>query len=186
MTSTYEGLLLGGLGYLTGNLPQLLSSTTLAAPAASVTYTVASQFNRVMCDWRAMCNAAVTVANMQVQFNGDTASHYLWQDVQGSSSTPNANSPGAATTYIAQGNVPGTSAATDYFASGSFIVDGCIQGNTFMTVHGTSCAFVNTTTSYAGTYAGQYLAAVQLTSITLFPGSGSFTAGSQFTFYGLA
>lgn len=183
-----DGLSAGAYGdvqYILGNFVQPVGSVTLAVAAANVTYTVVNAFNRVWCTWRAASSFAATNETIAAQFNADSGSHYLWQDLQGINSTAAGSSPGAATTSIVVGQVPGASATANYFGSGDFLVDGCNQSASFMTTQGTGTTFISTSSTINGVYSGQYNVLAKLTSITLIPGAGNFVAGSQFTFYGM-
>lgn len=170
--------------YLANNIPQLLYETTLGTTGPA-TYTVVIPYNRILCTWYARSSVTGSAFNVDLQMNGDSAAHYLWQITQGNGATATSQGSGGLASFIEIGVVPGTSATANYWGSGQFIVDGANQANTFPTAQGTSCAFASSTSGYMGMYGGQYVELGVITSLALTSTGGSFIAGSQFSFYGL-
>lgn len=187
MTDSLGGVYgLAGLGYVINNQPVLLYATTLAATQATVVYSVTSPYPRIKCIWRARASDAIAAEMIQLRINGASTSSYQWQTNQANNTTVAATDSGGATTSIQVGTVCAASATAGYFSSGEFTVDGADQSATFPTVQGTGTAYVSTSNSYVGVYSGQYNVAALVTSLTLLCQTGSFVAGSQFSFYGLS
>lgn len=175
--------------YATNNLPLLLSTTTLGSSTASVTYNVVNPYNRIMVGWGANGTTAANGVQLQLQMNGNTASTYLWAINQSSTNTVSGSSSSGLASSIQVGTITAGSATTNYWSSGTFFVEGTNQSTHNPTVVGIGTAFAtdaNPPVAWVGTYGGQYVSNVPVTSLTLFPLTGSFNAGSYFAFYGLS
>lgn len=185
MASQLELYLASQNGYLGTVLPQLVSTTTLAAPAATVTYTVTVPYNRIWCVWRANSSNASTVQSLEARINGAATSSYLWQDFQANNATLTGASSGALTTSMILGTVTGTTSTANFFSSGDFLIDGANQSATYVTAQGKSGNFITATNTNLGVFTSQYDVLGVVTSVTLLLSAGNFVAGSQFSFYGL-
>jgi hypothetical protein len=171
--------------YLNGHQPQLLSTVTLGATTASVTYNVVTPYPRILVEWTAACTAS-GAQTLFMQYNGDTtAGHYQWQIIQGSGSSASAGISSTSATGIQIGAVSGTP-TTNYWGSGFALVADAVQSAHFSTCAGSSAAFQTNTSAFSVTFGGQYAQLAPISSVTLVPNSGSFAANSTFTFYGLS
>ena len=185
MASTFETLLLSQYAFLLSSTPQLLSTATLTAPTtASVTYTPTSPVTRILCLWGARSSFAATAVQLYLQMNGDTAAHYTYCANQNNNTTVAGAYSNGLATAIQIGTITAASGNANYWASGMFVVEGADQTTHAVTAQGTGAAVTSNTNMYSGTYSGMWAATTPITSLTLSPASGSFIAGSQFTFYG--
>lgn len=165
--------------------PELLQEVSITSTTAQVTINIPTGFPRVKVHWRARMSDAVAAEQLYLQFNADSANHYLWQVNQANNTTVAATTSAAAVAQIQIGTVTGNSATATYFGSGEFTIDGVSDTSNFKTAQGTGAAFASTTNMWSGTYGGQYLITGTISSFTLFGQSGSFLAGSLVTAYGL-
>jgi hypothetical protein len=184
VASTFETLLLAQYSNLLSSVPQLLSSTTLTGTTASVSYTVVTAFPRILVFWGGSCSASAAAEQLYLQFNADSAAHYLWSVNQNNNATVSGTTGGSLVDQIQIGTITAGTATADYWSSGSFIVEGANQTTHFPTAVGTGTAYTSSTSNYVGVYGGQYVQATPITKVTLLPASGSFNAGSSFSFYG--
>ncbi|ACU71743.1 hypothetical protein Caci_2834 [Catenulispora acidiphila DSM 44928] len=164
----------------------LISSTVLTGTTANMPLFVSSGFNRVQVFWRARGTAAVGAEQLWLQMNGDSGSHYLWQKTETENSTATSASSGGLTTQIQIATMMGANATANYYSSGNFTVDGISDGTGFSTTVGISAAFNTVSDSWSGRFSGQYNVSAIITSLLLFPNSGSFSAGSVFSVYGMS
>lgn len=176
-------LALTNLSQISSSQPQLLSTVTLAATSASVTYTVITPYPRILACWGGSCSGTGAQA-VELTFNGDSASHYVQTQNENATATVSGATTNP-TASIKVGNMPGTGATANYWASGSFLIEGANQSSHFPTIDGTGTAFQSGTSAWVGAYGGMYLEATPITTVTLQPATGSFAAGSAFSFYGL-
>lgn len=165
-------------------MPQLLGSSTLTGSAASITVTIPAGFNHLQGIWTGRSDAVATAASLQLRFNGDNGSNYLWQQLEANNASSSASSSGGATTAARIGAVPAASASADYWGSGSFTVGGIAAAASFKVAVGGSSAFVTTTNSYVGTYSGQWNSLSTITSVSLLAASGNLVTGSSLSIYG--
>jgi hypothetical protein len=172
---------------LNGNTFQQLQTTTLSGTQTSVILTVptGTAYNFLTVKWRVRGATAVAGEQMWLQLNGDSGNNYLWQINQANNATVAGSASGAAVAKIQIATTIGSSATANYFASGSFEIGGASDTANFKTVQGTATAYSSTTSSWGGTYAGQWNSTAAVTSITLFPqGASGFAAGCIFTLFG--
>lgn len=166
-------------------LPTQIATQTLGSNAASVTFSSIPAFNHISVTWKTRASDAVTAEQLFLRFNGDAASHYLWEINQANNAAAvSGGTSGALVAQIQIGTIPAASATTGYFGSGQFTVAFFNDITNLTTVQGTACAFANTTTMWNGTYSGLYNQAATITSLTLFGVGGNLVAGSRFSLYG--
>jgi hypothetical protein len=171
---------------LNGNLPVLLASSVLVAPAANIPLAIPAGFNRIKVYWRVRASDGVPAEPLYLQVNGDTGNDYLWEVNQANNATVAGTTSGAATGHIQIGTIPAASATALYFGSGEFTLDGASDTTNYKTITGSGSAYASTTNMWAGVYGGQWLSAAAVTSLLLFPGNSSnFVVGSSASAYGL-
>lgn len=185
MASTFELLALTQANFLQNNTPQLIATTKLAAPAASIAITVPAGYSSLMGVWGARSSQASAVVNMVIRLNADTGNNYLWQEVQVENTTVTGANSSGVTSFIQIGIAPGASATANYYGAGDFTIP-APGGALFKTVIGKSFGIDSTSDSFVGTYGGQWLNTAVITSVTLIATAGNLVAGSQFSLYGLA
>jgi hypothetical protein len=188
VASTFETLLLAQLQNLqnqvNNNTPQLIQTQTLGSTTASVTFTVPASpaYTRLSLYWRARLSAAGS-QDLELQFDGDTAAHYLWAKVEASNGAAGGAHAGASPVAIIKiGVVSGDTAS--YFGSGRQDIEGWSNSTGFLTCTGPYANFDVAGTDWSGNASGIYLATGPHTSIKVFPAANSFVAGSTFSLYG--
>lgn len=163
--------------------PQVIASQKLATAAASVTFSgLPATFSVLRLDWRVHLTSGGPT-DLLMQVDGDSTSHYLWAKSEAVSGASGPGHGGAATTFMKIGALGGTTA--NYFSSGTLSISGW-TGTGHLSVSGTSSLFDTNSVDYTGVYGGLYAAPPPHTSLTLFPPSSTFTAGSQFVLSGVA
>jgi hypothetical protein len=181
MATAYETFLLGQYSYLTSSVPLLYDESYVSATTASVSLALPAGFNTAEVRWRAKGTTATAALQLYVQFNGDTGGNYNWQVNQANNTTV-AGTQGSAVDQMQVGTITGATSTANYFASGVFQANG-ISDAFYKTVCGTGSAFVTTSNMYTGVYSGQWSNTAVLTSMLLFPASGSFAVGTRFSLY---
>ena len=167
----------------------LISSSVLASPAASVTFSsIAGTFNhlRLVCIGR---SSQSTIDSFTVQFNGDTAAHYDWMG--GASNTGGiVQAYGAAVTSVlstAYRDLPGTNATSG--VPGRFTMEIPIYSQTTFEKTGTVENGYYDAVGSAGYWVNWgwvWRSTAAITSIVVAPLSGSnFVTGSAFYLYGI-
>lgn len=163
-----------------------MDEQVLTGAAASVTFPAISGALRHLLI-RAQCrsNTAANSSDLRLQFNGDTGASYYAQAAYGQ-----AASAGAAELlgqqYISISDMAAASAPVGH--AGVFAIE--IQnyaGTAFykqLTAQSNFSFGTATAQLIVRNHGGRWQNTVAITSITLFPGAGSFTAGSTFTLYG--
>lgn len=185
MASALELLLLTQVNYLMNNTPQLLQTVSVGVTTSSVTLTVPAGYKRMAVNWRVRSTVSNLAEQLYLQFNGDTASHYMWENLQSNNATVSGASAGGLTTAIQVATVTGGTSSANFFASGSFIVDGIADATNYATVAGNGSAYSTATNAWVGTYGGMWGNSSLVTSMQLHCSSGSIAAGSTFSMYGL-
>lgn len=170
---------------LNGNTVQLLSTTTLSAPSASVVIPVPAgvSYNFLRVQWRAKSSTAVAAEQLYLQLNGDTGNDYLWQNDQANNATVAGTSSGGVVNKIQVATITAATSTANFFSSGSFEIGGASDATNFKTVVGTATAYATSTNSWAGVYAGQWSGG-PVTTITLFPATNNLVTGCIFSLYG--
>jgi hypothetical protein len=175
--------------FISNNLPSLQGTVTLGATTASVTFNVQSQYQRLMVLWGGRGTTSATGIQLMMQFNGNTSSTYLWSHIENITTTITGSGSAGLVSQIQMGTLSAASSAPNYWSSGAFFVEGVNQANHNQTAVGIGTAYdsdANPPLAYTGVYGGSLLGPSLVTSLTLFPLSGSFVSGSYFAFYGLS
>ena len=153
-----------------------LQNIALGSAQASVTFgSIPSTFRDLRIVFGSVTNS--TNSNMSIRFNGDTGANYYYANMvgDGSSATFDASSGGDTMGYVLFMNPSGTitGGVTDIFDYSA-----TDKHKSILTDRSHSQSrVVKTAQRWASTSA--------ITSILLFPGSGSFQAGSSFALYGV-
>lgn len=167
--------------------PQRIGQKLLTASAPSIVLPVPTgpAFSTLRVAWSARSDyAGGSATYMYLQLNGDTnASHYDWQINQGSGTV---TSPGASPSAVAQievGTMAAATATSGYVGGGELTIANA-SGTTFKAVSAHSTSMESTTSGFSGTYGGDWLQSVPISSITLLPQFGNFVAGTAAYLYG--
>lgn len=164
--------------------PSQIGTQTLGSPAASVTFSAIPAHTSLRLHWHARCDGSGSTQLLLMRVNGDTGSTYHRQYTEAIGGGGSGSSGSTGQSSLLGGQVAATSATANYFAGGSMTWTGWAGAAGWPTVVSTCSAFVTgATTSTVGTYCGQYTVAGPYTSITLYPASGNFVAGSTFSLY---
>jgi len=166
-------------------VPTQIATQTLISAAASVTFSSIPAFNHISVTWKTRATDNNAAEQLYLRFNGDTASHYLWENNQ-------ANNAGAVSGATSAGlvgqiqiaTIPANSATSGFFGAGQFTVPYFNDSTNFAAVSGTASAFATVTNMWSGTYSGMYNQAVTLTSLTVFAATSNLAIGSRFSLYG--
>lgn len=166
------------------NVPQLIGTTILSGPAASISISVPSGYNQLQCIYTGRQDSGSGGAFAFVRLNGDTGANYVWQGLYGNVSTATSANAGAAVTGIRVGVISGSGDTANYFGTGSFVI-GNVGSTVFKPLSGHFQGPISTTNGYAGTYGGLWQSTAAVASVALFPFTGNLVAGSSLTVYGL-
>lgn len=166
-----------------------IAQSILGSTTASVTFSSIAQTHQTLeLIVSARCDAAVSITNLQIRFNGDTGANYWTQSNYGQAGTPTAGE-GLAATSGSIGEVIGQSSTSGHWSRNQVIVPDYRHG-TFaerMWVGNTYSKWLATTGGQrAGGYSGSWANAAAVTTILLFPLTGSFVAGTILTLYAVS
>ena len=162
--------------------PKLIRPTTLAAPAASVTFSAIPAYSNLRLEWRARLTSGGPT-DLEMQVDANSSALYLWSKMESASASQANFHSGAAATLMKIGAVGGSTAG--YFGNGSLTIAGWANATGYVSFSGTSAHFDSNSVDYIGTYGGLYASVAPHNSLMIFPASGSFAAGSQFSLYGV-
>lgn len=163
-----------------------IARQTLGGSAASVTFSgIPTNLRALVVRWTARSDAVVQTQSILLRINGDTGNNYNAQAVSGvNTAASGTNLPAANAGFI--GSVCGASAPANAFACGVTDFIGWDSPHAqylgwVFTSQGLGNGAANFVVQAGG---GQYTPAGPYTSITLFPVSGNFVAGSDFQLHG--
>ncbi len=165
-----------------------LSETVLAAAAATITFSaIVGTYRSLQLRIDARGDAVATFANLQFRFNGDTGANYDQQAQSANGGTVSSSAVFAQTQgscgWIAAATAPaGVSSAAlidiNNYAGTTFNKEAVCQGSL---KQGTSAGnlFLNTGRIF-------WRSSAAITSISLFPDTGNFAAGTVASLYGIS
>lgn len=118
-------------------------------------------------------------ADIAVQFNSDTGSNYGWSGIFNNSGASAAAPTGGSGNNVTSAHVcaTGTTTATETGGGTFYVVNYAGANWKFIEGH---CQNYSSTSSFQGSFGGFWKGTAAITSITLFPSSGSFQTGSKF------
>lgn len=160
----------------------LISNQVLASPAATVTFSSIPQtFTNLKLVIQASASTTAGFNALLLQFNGDTAAHYQWQELFGAAGSPGASTSGGLVTSVQLGNLSDTT---------SSIIGGATEitvPNYAGTVFNKSLLSFTQGDQTAVMSVGGWSSTAALTQIQFLLGSaGNFVTGSTFSLYGMA
>lgn len=163
-------------------LPSVIYQNTLSGTTASVVITIPSSIKAFRVNWSARGDAAVQAQFMKIRINGDVGNNYHWEVAQANNATP-IGSPGTSQAFGVAGLIVAASATAGMYAAGTLDFSGWDSphanylGYTFLSSSlGTAAA-----NYYTNSGGGQYIGGSAYTTLTMFPETGSFVTGSEFT-----
>lgn len=162
-----------------------LIGTTTPTGASSTTFTIPSWANSVFGVWTARTDNATTGGYVNLRFNGDTGSNYVWEQVLANSSTVTGQNSGGTNAFMHIGAKTAANDTANYFGTGSFTAVNLQSTGLFKSASSISQAPGSTTSGFAGTHGGTWLSTAAVTSLTLVADAGNFVAGSRFSLYGM-
>jgi hypothetical protein len=177
-----EGVYVAGFAGVAVNVP-LYQRVIVDAAVATVEFTVPATLRKINVSWTARSTAAVPSTSVEVRFNNDATANYHHERIEASGGgAAGGIATGGATSWTA-GVLAGGSATAGYFSSGHLEVPGWDMP------HGTTLCFNFQAASaasggVANSGGGMLVATGPWTSITLFPGTGSWEVGSDFQLEG--
>ena len=172
---------------INGAIPVVLADSTLSVAAASIDFTGIAQ------DWAHLHligylrgSTAATATQVYMRINGDAGSNYDFQQLYGQASTAAAGETFAAD-KAQVGACAAASAGANLFSPFTADIPFYAGGDNNKTI---SSAFSYKTGTSSGNLQVSSMGAfwrsnAAITSISLFPSAGNFTAGSRVTLYGM-
>lgn len=163
----------------------LIATALTTGTTASETFTIPSWCNNIDIVWsgRSDTNASALFLNMRV--NGDTGSNYVWQYNEGTGATNICQGSSGTDTKMHVGAMSGAMATANYFGTGKISLANSAGTTAFKNVTAVSNAAISTAAggTFSGTYGGQWASSSSVSSVTLFPDTGNFTANCSFAVY---
>lgn len=157
----------------------LIQSQTLSTSAASVTFSgIPQTFSHLKLIINSVTSVTSAAAPIELTINGDSGAHYFYNVITNSFGT----NPTAVSTSSAAFAVMGDAGDNNASAAGNEITIMGYSGSTFGKAMTGVCS---STTLGVYTTAGLWTQTAPVTSVTLTLGSGTFTAGSTFSLYGM-
>jgi hypothetical protein len=160
---------------------------TLSGTAASVSFTVPSTINHLRIAWTARGDTAATTTAMVLRVNGNSGAIYSYNQIMNlNSGTSAAGLVGTGQTGANIGNIIGANGNANRYAAGTIDIPGWssphatgLQGIAQTSQADPGFGLNQHTTGFLVDATGPW------TSVTLLPGAGNFTAGSQFIAEGI-
>ena len=166
------------------NQVAMVATTTLVATAASVTFSSIPGYNHLTLKWHAAGDAAVVGQQINIQVNGVSTANYVGEKLECNTTTV-TGTLSTGTTSAQIGTIPGSSRASGYMGAGLLEMPGITDAANHQAYVAMATAIATNTVSYVGLYAGMLAAGTApITTLTVFPASGNFIVGSQFSLYG--
>jgi hypothetical protein len=163
----------------------LISSNVLTSSAASVTFSaIPATYTDLVVKISSRSDAAAIGNNIELQFNGDTATNYSTTTVGGNGATASSqNSSSNDHTAQFNGNTGANATATTFSNTEVYIPSYTVSQN--KPIGGISASENNATTGFNAANAGLWRNTAAITSI-LINTSGNFVSGSSFYLYGIS
>lgn len=164
-----------------------IADTTLGGIAANIDMTsISGTYAHLLVVVYARGDTPAPTTGFNMQFNGDTAANYDYQQMVGSAAVI-VNSENFASTRISHGAMPANSAGANLFnASVMFIPHYAGTANNKVVISiNASKSGTSTGNMLDYTQAGFWRSNAAINRITLFPAAGNFVAGTRVTLYGM-
>lgn len=176
---------MGSSGASGGGALVQISRQVLTVAAANITFSAIPQgYENLVLRMVAASSAAAYTDTLNINFNGDSGTNYLWEEITAIGSTAAAASSGVAVA-IRLGSIPGASAGAGVVGAVSATVPGYARTNINKTILSTSggieaAAGVQEWASAVG----QWSSTAAISSIVVQVGFGNLVAGTVATLYG--
>ena len=165
------------------NFVLLEKITVGAAGASSVTFSGIPQTGYTDLVLKASPRGATAEDSFSLRFNSDSGSNYPYRRLIGNGAT--ASSDSGTTTSIVLGRQPESGYTANTFGNCEFYIPN-YTGSNYKSVSADSVNENNATTAKAQLGAGLWSNTAAITSILIFPSSGTFAQYSTFYLYGVA
>lgn len=124
-------------------------------------------------------------STIAAQFNGDTASHYIWEQMYVTGTTVNSAGSSGLVDHTQFGPTAGTSSGSGP-ASFDLIIPNYANTTFYKNTMANGTRWVSSTSSYIQNFAGRWESTVAITSIKMYDEfGGNIIAGSTFSIYGV-
>ena len=168
---------------------EAISTVTLAASQSSITF---SNIPQTYSHLQIRANFAINTSdNIQMRINGDSASNYSWHNLLGNGTAASASSA-TSTTFMVLGSnsIPSSGSQTNIFNGIVIDVLDYTNTNKYKTLRGLGGNDANgsgyiSLNSGLWFKAGSGVTSDAITSIVIWPDTGSFNTYSSFTLYGI-
>ncbi len=155
------------------------------SPTANFTFSsIPGTYNslRFLCVY----NSAGTSVNLAAQFNGDTASNYLWQTIFSAGSTASAAGSGAAVAFLLAGPIFGSGGGATQPSAMDFVIPFYASTTFNKQTMTTGARWSSSTQTATFNYSGQWNNTAAITSVKLFPSdAANLIVGSSCSIYGI-
>jgi hypothetical protein len=163
-----------------------LANVTLSATASSITFSgIPSGYKHLQIRISAQTNRASGLSDCQIQLNGDTGSNYSWHSLVGSGSAASA-SAGTSTAFMVLGSNSIPSSGSQANIYNGLVIDVLDYANTnkYKTLRGLGGDDANGS-GYVSLNSGSWRNTSAITSIVIYPDTGSMNTYSSFALYGV-
>lgn len=161
-----------------------IARQTLGGSAASVTFASIPSTLRRLAIRYALLGDSAGAYTLFGRVNGDSATHYNWQNITAINTTVTASNSAATTSGLC-GSVVGTGTGAGQWVSGVVEIVGWDSPHTGLAWTFTCEALGGSTANFVMQTGGtQYVTAGPYTSFTLFPSTGNFVTASDFQLEG--
>jgi hypothetical protein len=164
------------------NSYESIQTVTLVSNQPSISFTsIPSTYKHLQIRIRA---AGTDNTNVRVRFNGDGGSNYSWHSVNGGApygSNPTASGAGSQSSMMAYDQQLGNSSYWNVAVADILDYSSTVKAKTMKTVSGVD----NNSGGFLYITSGAWYNSTAVNSITMFPVSNNFFAGSSFALYGI-
>lgn len=152
--------------------------------AASVTFTgIPSGYKHLQIRYISRGSISASFTNVNVRLNSDTGSNYITHWLDGDGSTAKGENSGT-TNLIYLGVGTGSTANANVFGAGVFDILDYASSNKNKTLRSLA-GEDNNGSGFLGLISGLWVNTSPITTIDIFPNSGTFNQYSQFALYGI-
>jgi len=168
------------------NSYESIQTVTVSTAVSSISFSsIPSTFKHLQIRMSAQTNRASGLSNCQIQLNGDTGSNYSWHSLVGSGSAASANA-GTSTAFMVLGSNSIPSSGSQANIYNGLVIDVLDYANTnkYKTLRGLGGDDANGS-GYVSLNSGSWSNTSAITSIVIYPDTGSMNTYSSFALYGI-
>jgi hypothetical protein len=174
------------VGWLNITSTAFRANNLLAIDTASITFSaIPSTLKRLNLAWTARSTVATVYCDIRMRINGDSGANYNLNHHNQLNATITSFATTAAL-FATIGVIPGATAVANNFGAGEIVFPAWDAPHPGLDWHFHSHFFDSAANSVMSQGGGVYPPAGPFVSVNLFPETGSFKAGSEFTVYGMA